>query len=275
MNSRKKALGWIFFVIAIGFFFLQMGYFFLHSKFLIEYSDNRLFYVINILVGIFLSLSFWMLLHIKKKGRILSSSLLMLFFIFNGILLFKHPINQIISVSPDFKHIFIIKDDSEEAHYYRTYYGIFARQKETLPYQMNGEYKIEWLATDVAAMTYKAKDNSIHQYIGTYGDRGRGGSYYYVGSAIYGEWKGGNSKISTHSDGFTVEHNGNSATFSWDDIIQFGTLAVVLVENNEAKWTIALNDDFGMDPSTGIGVTGTISLYKASMGDVEIITLQR
>ncbi|MDR4886204.1 hypothetical protein RGU12_01420 [Fredinandcohnia sp. QZ13] len=275
MNSRKKAIGWIFFVAAIGFFLLQMNYFFLQSKLLIEYSDNRLFYVINIFVGIFISLSFWMLLPIKKKGRILSSSVFLLFIIFNGILLFKHPINQFIRVSPDFKHVFIIKDNREEAHYYRTYYGIFARQKDTLPYPMNGEYKIDWLTNDVAAMTYKAKDNSIHQYVGTYGDRGRGGSYYYVGSAIYGEWKGGNSKISSHTDGITVEHEGNSATFTWDQVIQFGTLAVVLVENNEAKWTVALNDDFKMDPSTGIGVTGTISLYKASMGDVEIITLQR
>ncbi|THE11734.1 hypothetical protein E1I69_14105 [Bacillus timonensis] len=275
MNSRKIAIGWIFFVIAIGSFLLQMGYFFLHSKFLIEYSDNRLFYVINIFIGIFLSLSFWMLLPIKKKGRILSSSVFLLFIIFYGILVLKHPINQVISISPDFKHLFIIKDNREEAHYYRTYYGIFARQKETLPYQMNGEYKIDWLTNDVAAMTYKAKDNSIHQFIGTYGDRGRGGSYYYVGSAIYGKWKGGNSNISSHTDGITVEHEGNSETFSWEQVIQFGTLAVVLVENSEAKWTIALNDDFTMDPSTGIGVSGTISLYKASMRDTEIITLQR
>ncbi|RFB18844.1 hypothetical protein DZB84_00890 [Bacillus sp. HNG] len=275
MNNHKKTIGSFFFVIAIGFFLLQIGYLYLHSKFLIEYSDNRLFYVINIFVGILLSLSFWMVLNIKKKVRILYSFVFLLFIIFNVIMLFKHPITQIISVSPDFEHIFIVKENREEAHYYRTYYGIFARQKENLPYQMNGEYKIDWLAPDVAAMTYKAKDNSIHQYIGTYGDRGRGGSYYYVGSAIHGEWKGTNSKIWTGTDGISIEHSGNTETFSWDHVIQFGTIAVVLVENKEAKWTIALNDDFKIDPSTGIGVSGTISLYKASMGDIELITLQR
>ncbi|MEH7384483.1 hypothetical protein V7147_03565 [Bacillus sp. JJ1521] len=276
MNNRKNIVGgWILFVLAIGFFCLQMGYFFLHAKFLIEYSDNRLFFVINILVAILLGLSIPMLLNLKKNGKIICSSVLLIFLVLNGIMLFKHPINHIICFSPDFKHVFVVKENVGEAIYYRTYYGLFARQKETFPYQTKGEYTIEWLANDVAVMTYKALDDSLHQYIGTYGDRGRGGSYYYVGAALHGEWKGDISKISTHTEGITVEHAGNKETFSWDHVVQFGTLAVVLIENNEAKWTIALNDDFKMDHYLGIGVDGTISLYKASMENNEIFTLKR
>ncbi|MEH7237483.1 hypothetical protein [Bacillus sp. JJ1562] len=275
MNNRKKVVGLILFVIAILSFFLQMCYLFLHAKFLIEYTDNRLFYVINIVVATFLGLALLVLLNLKKNGRINCLAVLLVFISFNGILIFKHPINHNISVSPNFKHIFAVKENRGDAHYYRSYYGIFARQKEKLPYQTNGEYKIEWLANDVAVMTYSAKDDSLHQYIGTYGDRGRGGSYYYVGAALHGEWKGKNSKIITHTEGINIEHDGNTETFSWDHVVQFGTLAVVLVENNEAKWTIVLNEDFKMDQSTGIGVGGTISLYKVSAENNELLTLTR
>lgn len=275
MNNRKKVLGWSLFVIAIGFFCLQMGYFYLHAKFLIEYTDNRLFYVINIVIAIFLSIAIVVLLTVNTKGRVIGSSLLLLFIVLNGVLIFKHPINHIVSVSPDLKHVFVVKENMSKANYYRTYYGIFARQKETLPFQTEGEYKINWLEKDIAVLTYKALDDSIHQFIGTYGDRGNGISYYYVGSALHGEWKGKNGKVKTHTEGITIEVKDKKETYSWEHVVQFGTLAVVLVENEEAKWTIALNKDFKMDPSSGVGMSGTISLYKASMVDEEIFILKR
>ncbi|WP_099352933.1 hypothetical protein [Fredinandcohnia onubensis] len=275
MKNRKKLIGWISFVMAIGLFCLQMSYFYLHANFFVEYSDNRLFYVLNIAIAILLGLSMIVLFNIKKMGKFISLSILLLFILTNTTLLFKHPILQIVSVSPDLKNIFVVKEIKGEAKYYRTYYGIFARQKETLPYQLKGEYKINWLTNDVAAMTYKAMDGSLHQYIGTYGDRGSGNFYYYVGSALHGDWRGSNSSISTQTEGITVEHGGRKETFNWDQIVQFGTLAVVLVKDHEAKWTIALNDDFGMDLNSGIGVAGTISLFQTSMEDKEILILKR
>ncbi|WP_099363324.1 hypothetical protein [Fredinandcohnia onubensis] len=275
MKNRKKLVGWISFAMAIGLFCLQMVYFYLHAKFFVEYSDNRLFYVFNIAIAILLGLSTIVLFNIKKMGKFISLSILLLFILINATLLFKHPILQIVSVSPDYKNIFVVKEIKGEARYYRTYYGIFARQKETLPYQLKGEYKIDWLTNDVAAMTYRAMDNSLHQYIGTYGDRGSGISYYYVGSALHGDWRGNDSSISVHTEGITVEHGGSKETFNWDQIVQFGTLAVVLVDDYEAKWTISLNDDFKMDSSSGIGVAGTISLFQASLEDKEILVLKR
>lgn len=275
MKNRKKLVGWISLVMAIGLFCLQMVYFYLHAKFFVEYSDNRLFYVFNIAIAILLGLSMIVLFNIKRKGKMISISMLLLFIMINATLLFKHPILQIVSVSPDFKNIFVVKEINGEAKYYRSYYGIFARQKEALPYQLKGEYKIDWLTNDVAVMTYKAMDDSLHQYIGTYGDRGSGISYYYVGSALHGDWRGNDSSISTHTEGITVEQGGSKETFNWDQIVQFGTLAVVLVDDYEAKWTIALNDDFEIDSSSGIGVAGTISLFQASMEDNEILILKR
>ncbi len=275
MGKRKIVAGWMLFMIAIGLFCLQMGYFYLHSKFLIEYSDNRLFYMINIAIAIFLSLALIVLININRWGKIIGSSILLLFIILNAIMIFNHPINHVVSVSPDFKHVFVVKENMGKANYYRTYYGIFSRQKETLPYKTLGDHKVEWLTNDVAAMTYRAMDDSLHQYIGTYGDRGNGISYYYVGSALHGEWKGDTSNIQTHTEGITVEVNGEKETYSWDHVVQFGTLAVVLVEDDQAKWTIALNDDFKIDPSLGIGVAGTVGLYKVSMEDNEILTLKK
>ena len=56
-------------------------------------------------------------------------------------------------------------------------------------------------------------------------------------------------------------------------IEQFGTLAIVLKQNDEAVWTIALNENFVVDSSSAEGSKGNITLYKADLGDVEPITL--
>src|SRR5699024_6724787 len=85
----------------------------------------------------------------------------------------NQKIKNITSVSPDLKHVLSIKENIEtgNAIYYISYYGILARPKEKLPYETIGDFKVEWLAHDVAAVTYKTVDNTIQQYIGTYGDR--------------------------------------------------------------------------------------------------------
>ncbi|MDR9794096.1 hypothetical protein GBG21_03225 [Aeribacillus pallidus] len=71
----------------------------------------------------------------------------------------------------------------------RSYYGILARPKERLPYKTDGEFKVEWLANDIAVVTYKTVDHTIQQFIGTYGDRGYGRFYYYAGAEIHGRWR--------------------------------------------------------------------------------------
>lgn len=64
--------------------------------------------------------------------------------------------------------------------------------------------KVEWLANDVAAVTYKTADHKTQQFIGTYGDRGSGRSYYYVGAEIHGKWEGGNAEVISDQEGITV-----------------------------------------------------------------------
>ena len=276
-DNWTKGLGWFLFVFSIGFFCLQMGYLFVHARFQVEYIDNRLFYMINILCVICLGLAILLLLTLTNKLKTIISGIGVLFIIVNGVLLVERnqEIRNITSISPDFKQIFSIKQNvaSGEAVYYRSYYGILARPKETLPNEIIGEYQVEWLANDIAAFTYQAADNAIQQFIGTYGDRKNGTSYYYVGAEIHGFWQGDNIEVVSSQDGISVTENNQTELFEWDNIHQFGTLAVVLRKDNEAVWTISLDENFKVHSDASKPTVGNISLYKASMEENAPYTL--
>ena len=267
-DKIRKIYGWIFFFFSICFFCLQMGYLFMHSRFQVEYSDNRIFYIVNIFCVLCIGMAIYFLLALAKKTKLIGAGILVLFMVVNvGLLLFSnHQIKNIVSLSPDFKHVLSIKENTKtgDAIFYRTYFGILALPKERLPYAMTEEFKVDWLANDVAAVTYKAKDHSIHQYIGTYGDRG-GGGYYYVGPSIYGHWKGNDTEVISNQEGISVFSNGEMESFDWDHIVQFGTLAVVLTANDQAVWTISLNENFEVHSEAAVPQAGEISLYKATM----------
>lgn len=274
---KSKISGWIFFILAFGFFCVQMGYLLLQAKFQIEYADNRLFYVINIVVVIFLTLSFLLLLTINNNWKLLGATFVIIFVALNFALLVisDGKIKNVVDISPNFRHVFSLKIDqnSGKAVYYRTYFGIFGRSKATLPYATTDSLKVKWLANDVAAVTYKADDQTIHQYIATYGDRGSGNSYYNVGPQLQGTWSGNNAKVICKQTGITITHNGMSKTYDWKDIVQFGTLAIVLVENNQAQWTIALDENFKVNSATTTPQTGDIILYEATMKENKLTVL--
>ena len=120
------------------------------------------------------------------------------------------------------------------------------------------------LADDTAAVTYKAADKTIHQYIGTYGSRD-GLSYYYVGPSIYGRWSGPDAVVIAGQQGIEVRQGGRSESFDWDQVVQFGTLAIVLVREGEARWTISLNENFKVQSESLVAPIGDITLYQATM----------
>lgn len=208
------------------------------------------------------------LLTLNKNLKLLGASFLFIFIAMNIALLFinDEKINNVSSTSPNFKHVLSIKVDPEtrKAVYYRTYFGVFARARETLPYETTGPFTIEWLAKDVGAVTYKSTDQRIHQYIATYGDRGNGSSYYHVGPSIQGTWESKNFQVDSQPSGITITENGNSETYDWKEIVQFGTLAIVLTDYYQAEWTIALGDDFTVDSDASSPAKGEIVLYKAT-----------
>lgn len=273
MKQNRKRLnkpaGWILFICALGLFCVQIGYLFVNAKYQAEYIDDRLFYIINIACALCLALAIWFLLEINKAVKLVTLCVIILFIISSGGLLVKsnQEVNHITSLSPDWKHVLSIKENVEsgDAIYYRSYYGILARPKERLHNQIDGEVKVEWLANDIAVLTYKIENQTVQQFIATYGDRGGGLAYYYVGAEIHGRWQFDDIEVESNTEGITVTENGTTDSFQWDDIVQFGTLAVVLMKNNEAAWTLSLNEDFDVHSAANTAPTGTISLYKATL----------
>ena len=275
----KRILGWVLFFFAIGFFCVQMGYLLLHERYQVEYIDNRLFYIMNMLCVFCLALSLLFLLKLSKSLKIIITSVGIVFIMVNTVLLVNSnlQINNITSISPNFKHVFSVKENviTGEAIYYRSYYGILARPKEVLSNGIDGEYKVEWLADDIAAFTYQAADNTMQQFIGTYGDRKDGMSYYYVGAEIHGDWREDHVEVVSSPEGITVTENNESELFPWENIHQFGTLAVVLKKNNEAVWTIALKENFEVHSDASKPTVGNISLYKVTMEENRPVILER
>ncbi|MGX9931575.1 hypothetical protein ACW0KB_10055 [Virgibacillus salarius] len=233
--------------------------------------------MINIVCVACLFLANILLLRITKRFKIIGSSIIFLFIAVHVVLLVdsNKQVNNITSVSPDFKHVLSIKKNVESgsAVYYRSYFGILARPKDSLPAEIVGDFKVDWLAKDIAAVTYKTADNSIQQFIATYGDRGDGTSYYYVGAQIHGNWQGDNIKVVSNQEGISVTQANQTELFTWDTIEQFGTLAVVLKKNNEAAWTISLNENFEVDSAASQSNVGNIRLYKAILEENQPITL--
>lgn len=272
-----KIVGWILFLCAMGLFTMQIGFLIASTRLQIEYIDHRLFYIINSLCILCIALAIFLLIRITRKVMLIGVSIALLLIISQIILLHESNknIKNITSISPDFKHVMSIKENvmSGEAVYYRSYYGILGRPKETLPYKTVGKYKVEWLAKDVAAVTYKSSNDTIQQFIATYGDRGGGTSYYYVGAEIHGTWEGDDVKVISAPEGITVNVNRETELFEWENIVQFGTLAVVLRKNDEAVWTISLSENFKVDSDSYEKREGNIRLYKAIMENNRPITL--
>ncbi len=275
MKPNKKISGRILFLLSSGLFILQMGYLFLHFAYEVEFIDNRLFYLINSLIVICMAASFFLLFGMTKMWKITSYVVLAILILLQGGLTLSHSLKtkEIVRFSPNLKNQFVLKEDREtgEAVYYRTYYGILARPNETLPYKTKGEFKLKWLEDDIAVLTYKAVDNSIHQYIGTYGARDGGISYSYVGPTIHGEWKGNDARISSTTDGISINYNGETKQYDWDNVVQFGTIAIVLIKNGNAEWTIGLNENFQSHSNDPMPPSGEITLYRASMEEFEPI----
>jgi hypothetical protein len=277
MKPTKKRIGCLLFILSIILFIFQMGYLFLHAAYTLEYIDNRLFYVVNILITAGMTASIFLLFSIPKTWKIISSVTAIILILLQGGLILNHDqqTKQIVSFSPDMKNQFVLKEDRKtgEAVYYRAYFRIFARPKEVLPYETQGKFKLKWLENDIAALTYRASDNSIHQYIGTYGARDSGISHSYVGPTIQGQWEGNDARIDSRPEGISINYNGKSGQYSWDNVVQFGTIAIVLMKAGEAEWTIGLNENFQSHSNDPKPPSGEITLYRASMDHVEPVKL--
>ncbi|MGE7185406.1 hypothetical protein ACQKKK_15800 [Peribacillus sp. NPDC006672] len=67
----------------------------------------------------------------------------------------------------------------------------------------------------------------------------------------------------SNTDGITVIDSGKMEIFDWEIIVQFATLAIVFVRENQAVWTISLKESFVVHSEAGLPQSGEISLYEA------------
>ncbi|TSB48236.1 hypothetical protein [Alkalicoccobacillus porphyridii] len=281
LKKQRNLFAACFFLMSLGLFILQMGYLFLPNLVgrEVEYIHNQLFYLINIACILSLAISFLLYFQQTRKWLLIGGSVFTLFIVVNTYLIYttSQEVNNIVSLSPDGKHTLVLKQDKEQGDiiYYREYYTILARPLQRISASEH-ELQVEWLANDVAAVTYQDHNQNIQQHIATYGDRGDGISYYYVSSEIYGEWQDGETRVISGPEGISVEDNGERQTFAWENIQQHGTLAIVLSDDeHNAAWTIALAENFEISSNATVEQPGDIRVYKATLGDADVNTLER
>lgn len=195
------------------------------------------------------------------------------------------------SQSPDGRHSVIIRYDneSEDAVCYRSFrqFSLLMRKAKEIPYSIDGEPKMQWTADDVCAVTYIGNDGIMHQYVATFGDRSSGNSYYYVTTAIYGDWSGVEegtqswkiqspvSESQTAQRGIMIKIEkvgvigGIEEYYTYSDCVQFGTTAIVLCRGGLPRWTITINPGGTVENALSYRLSpgSTITLTQVSMNE--------
>lgn len=190
---------------------------------------------------------------------------------------------SVISISPD-GHMMVLKYEKSTGRVitYQNQILWFARMSDTFPYTAEEDMKLQWLADDACAVTYRSPDDGqTHQYVMTYGDRGDGIYTYYVYNVIQGGWsaEGKNTagwELKTGPEGITVvSPSGGEQTYEADDCVQFGTLAIALCENGLPQWTLVLLDDCVVGDDTDMVESGTVALCKVTMEKSALVYFTR
>lgn len=196
-----------------------------------------------------------------------------------GIVKVNSETRTIVSFSDNHKIMMILKQDPDtgKTTLYRSVFTLFCREKEDFPYAVRGKLKIQWLTTDIAAVTYRTLDNTVHQYAATYGDRGSGISYNDPRSAINGHWtaadlNNADVKLTADREGIHIETGSERQTYAYSDAVPFGTTAIVLCENGLPQWTIAFGEGSGISDQ-GLLEHGELILCPVSMAKTMPVTL--
>jgi hypothetical protein len=75
--------------------------------------------------------------------------------------------------------------------------------------------------------------------------------------------------VSQNQSKIPIKENGEKEIFPWENIEQFGTLAISLKGNNGVVWSIALIETFEIHADASKPTDGNITLYKASLQNSE------
>ncbi len=270
--------------VALLFIIMQLAYFHYNEKSHYEYIADWMFYAVNGVILVCMSFPAAYALRFSKTGTYAVIILISAVFCVNLVFMFINgwATVSIVSISSDLKYEMVLKQDPEtgKVNVYRNPLLIFARRYEPLSYSVDGDIKLQWLASGVCAATCMDTDQHLRQYVGTFGDRGDGISYYTVINAIRGSWAldaihNDGQKITVDGGKITITNGDSSETFDQSNCEQFGTLALVLYRDGRPRWTIALNGDCTLNDLNIIEDGGTITLCEVSMDKTAALTYFR
>ena len=276
IKKIKKIIGIISIIILTLSLLIQGAYLYVLRKHNFEYVIDILEYIMNEITIVSATISMILLTKNKRIKNIITYILCALFSIINIAFMFNNGFKNrcIISFSSDFSNELVLKanKDTGAIRLYRNQkLFLFAKENEQFEHELDGEIKKQWLENDICAITYKDKDGNLREFVVTYGDRGNGISYYYVTTALIGNWQvstqyGNATQMLVDSKGITIKKNGKSELFKYEECKQYGTIALVLYKNNVPKYVIGLDKNCEIDEKTDIiKKGGTITLSEISM----------
>ena len=276
IKKIKKIIGIISIIILTLSLLIQGAYLYVLRKHNFEYVIDILEYIVNEIIIVSATISMILLTKNKRIKNIITYILCALFSIINIAFMFNNGFKNrcIISFSSDFSNELVLKanKDTGAIRLYRNQkLFLFAKENEQFEHELDGEIKKQWLENDICAITYKDKDGNLREFVVTYGDRGNGISYYYVTTALIGNWQvstqyGNATQMLVDSKGITIKKNGKSELFKYEECKQYGTIALVLYKNNVPKYVIGLDKNCEIDEKTDIiKKGGTITLSEISM----------
>ncbi len=259
---------------------LQLGYYVILRRYNFEYVLDILPYIVNELMIISLCLSAIYCIRKLANRKIMTISIFTVLTLVNIAFMANNAFknNCIVSISSNFSSEVILKVDKQSGAikiYRDPKLFIFAREKEQFQYETQGNIKRQWLTNDVCSITYLDRDGNIREYVATFGDRGNGISYYYVTSALRGDWQvwtqnGTPTQLLSDSKGIRITKNGVKEQFNFSDCKQFGTIALVLYKEDVPKYVVALDENCELDDNTEIiKKGGTITLCEVSMNKTQ------
>lgn len=260
---------------------IQIGAKFLQIKYGLVYLSPWIPVVINSCIILFIGLLLVFNFTETKKYKYIFSAIILLALV--GFIGFSSQTKKIkenrniYSLSPDKKNIFYLKEEGQTVTYYQSYYLIFGKPHEVLPYSVEKIGKPKWITNDAAAVTYEDTTGNLHIYLGTYGYRGNGLSYNYVTSLTRGIWGNGLSNL-TFSDirgDIQVLDKGKTSTYSSNQIVQFGTSGVVLTDKISAKYAYVIPENalYELDDTPKNLQDIQLLAFKPNLENIEVVKL--
>src|SRR5690625_6861055 len=107
-----------------------MGFLYLQANFQVEYIDNRIFYIINMICVLCLGVAIYLLLALTGKWKWMMGSLFAILLIVNGVLLVgsNQMVKHALSLATTCKQILLIKKNMVNRKvYYSRYFTVVRR----------------------------------------------------------------------------------------------------------------------------------------------------